>query len=367
MKLGLFNMPLHPPGRLHADTYEEDLELMALADELGYSEAWIGEHFTTEWENMPAPDLFIARALGVTKNLVMGTGVSLLAFHDPIMIAHRMAMLDHLARGRFFFGIGSGGVPTDSEMFQLDRQSGQQRNLMREAAELIVNMWTTEEPGKFHHRGEHYDVKLPAPRPEMGLSYHMRPYQKPHPPIAVAGSSPSSQTLEVAGELGWWPMSTFFLHSSNLPMHWEAYSKGASAAGRAVSRSQWRIAREIYVADNTEQAVNDVMNGPPAYTFNDYFLPLLGQGLRGLDGLRITPDVPDSALTPEYMLDNFWIVGDPDHCAWKIRQLYQDTGGFGTLLILCHDWGKDRAKGLRSLELLAKEALPQLEDLTPFP
>ena len=65
---------------------------------------------------MPAPDLFIARALGVTKNLVMGTGVSLLAFHDPIMIAHRMAMLDHLARGRFFFGIGSGGVPTDSEM-----------------------------------------------------------------------------------------------------------------------------------------------------------------------------------------------------------------------------------------------------------
>ena len=115
MKLGLFNMPLHPPGRLHADTYDEDLDLMSFADELGYAEAWIGEHFTTEWENMPAPDLFIARALGVTKNLVMGTGVSLLAFHDPVMIAHRMAMLDHLARGRFFFGIGSGGVPTDSE------------------------------------------------------------------------------------------------------------------------------------------------------------------------------------------------------------------------------------------------------------
>ena len=100
MKLGLFNMPLHPPGRLHADTYDEDLDLMSFADELGYAEAWIGEHFTTEWENMPAPDLFIARALGVTKNLVMGTGVSLLAFHDPVMIAHRMAMLDHLARGR---------------------------------------------------------------------------------------------------------------------------------------------------------------------------------------------------------------------------------------------------------------------------
>ena len=192
MKLGLFNMPLHPPGRLHADTYDEDLDLMSFADELGYAEAWIGEHFTTEWENMPAPDLFIARALGVTRNLVMGTGVSLLAFHDPVMIAHRMAMLDHLARGRFFFGIGSGGVPTDSEMFGMDRMSGQQRNRMREAAELIVSMWTVENPGEFHFEGEHYDVKLPASRPEMGLAYHMRPYQKPHPPIAVAGSSPSS-------------------------------------------------------------------------------------------------------------------------------------------------------------------------------
>jgi limonene 1,2-monooxygenase len=63
------------------------------------------------------------------------------------------------------------------------------------------------------------------------------------------------------------------------------------------------------------------------------------------------------------MLENFWIVGDPDDCARQIRQLYGDTGGFGTLLVLCHDWGDDRAKGLRSLELLAKETLPQLDDL----
>jgi alkanesulfonate monooxygenase SsuD/methylene tetrahydromethanopterin reductase-like flavin-dependent oxidoreductase (luciferase family) len=365
MKLGLFNMPLHPPGRLHADTYDEDLELMAYADELGYSEAWIGEHFTTEWENMPAPDLFIARALGVTKNLVMGTGVSLLAFHDPIMIAHRMAMLDHLARGRFFFGIGSGGVPTDSEMFGMDRQSGQQRDRMREAANVILKMWTTDNPADFRHDGEHYTVRLPESRPEMGLAYHMRPYQKPHPPIAVAGSSPSSPTLEVAGEMGWWPMSTLFLHASHLPNHWISYSKGAKAAGREVSRSQWRIAREVYVGETTEQAVADVMNGPPARTFDKYFVPLLGYGQRGLDGIKTSPDLPNSALTARYMLENFWIVGDPDECARQIRELHDHTGGFGNLLMLCHDWGAERAKGLRSLELLATEVLPQLADLNP--
>ena len=64
------------------------------------------------------------------------------------------------------------------------------------------------------------------------------------------------------------------------------------------------------------------------------------------------------------LMENFWIVGDPDECAGQIRQLHKDTGGFGTLLILCHDWGTDRAKGLRSLELLATETLPQLADLT---
>ena len=363
MQLGLFNMPLHPPGRLHADTYDEDLELMAFADELGYSEAWIGEHFTTEWENMPSPDLFIARALGVTKNLVMGTGVSLLAFHDPIMIAHRMAMLDHLARGRFFFGIGSGGVPTDSEMFGMERESGQQRDRMREAASVILGMWTTEDPGSFRHEGEYYSMNLPESRPDVGLAYHMRPYQRPHPPIAVAGSSPSSPTLQVAGEMGWWPMSTLFLHTSHLSRHWEAYAEGAKKAGRKVSRDNWRIAREVYVADTTEQAVADVMGGPPANTLNEYFIPLLGQGPRGLDGLKISPDMPNSAITPQYMLDNFWIVGDPDHCARQIRELHRETGGFGTLLVLCHDWGNDRPKYLRSLELLARETLPQLADL----
>ena len=74
MDLGLFLMPLHYPHRPLAETYEEDLELMAHADSLGYSEAWIGEHFNLPWENMPSPEIFIARALGVTSQMRFGTG-----------------------------------------------------------------------------------------------------------------------------------------------------------------------------------------------------------------------------------------------------------------------------------------------------
>ena len=77
MKLGLFLMPLHRPERLHADTYQEDLELMSFADDLGYTETWVGEHFALPWENMPSPELFIAGALRVTQQMKFGTGTLL--------------------------------------------------------------------------------------------------------------------------------------------------------------------------------------------------------------------------------------------------------------------------------------------------
>ena len=67
MEVGYFTMPLHPPGSDYTKRWEDDLEQIETLDELGYKEAWIGEHFTTEWENIPAPDLFIANALAARK------------------------------------------------------------------------------------------------------------------------------------------------------------------------------------------------------------------------------------------------------------------------------------------------------------
>ena len=66
MKLGLFMMPLHPPGRTLSESYDEDLGLIKHADQVGFSEVWVGEHMLLPWENMPDPQLFIARALGET-------------------------------------------------------------------------------------------------------------------------------------------------------------------------------------------------------------------------------------------------------------------------------------------------------------
>ena len=104
MNFGLFMMPLHPPHRSFADSYDRDIDLIVAADKLGYKEAWIGEHITERWENAPCPDLLIAKALALTEQIIFGTGVTLLAIHNPVELAHRLAMLDHLARGRFYWG-----------------------------------------------------------------------------------------------------------------------------------------------------------------------------------------------------------------------------------------------------------------------
>ena len=196
MEVGYFTMPLHPPGSNLTKTLEDDLEQIVTLDGLGYVEAWIGEHFTAEWENIPAPDLFIAQALGMTKSIGLGTGVTCMPNHNPFMIAHRVAQLDHMAKGRFMWGVGSGGFLGDFEVFGVDPKSGEHRELTRDSIDLILQLWEDPRPGLYEHK--YWRFNVPEPVDEIGLRFHVKPYTVPHPPMAVAGVSERSDTLEMA-------------------------------------------------------------------------------------------------------------------------------------------------------------------------
>ena len=362
MKLGLFMMPLHPPHRLHAETYDEDLELVRRADRLGFSEIWVGEHLQLPWENMPTPELFIARALGETEQIVFGTGVVLLPLHDPIQVAHRIAMLDHLAKGRFMFGIGSGGSPSDAEMLGIEGDPESGRARMTEAIDLVLRLW---EEGPVDYQGQFYSMGKPQDRAEMETGFHMRPYQKPHPPIAVAGTSVRSSTLELAGERGWLPLSASWVHASQLRSNWGSIEAGAQRTSRTPSKADWRVAKQVYVAETTEKARQEALDGAMGRDFTEYWTKLVGNGPRGLGAFKFDPDTPDEDVTAQYMLDNYWIVGDPDHCIREFRDLYDRAGGFGTMLVQTDDWGNENRQFYRSMELLATEVMPALKDLEP--
>jgi alkanesulfonate monooxygenase SsuD/methylene tetrahydromethanopterin reductase-like flavin-dependent oxidoreductase (luciferase family) len=78
--------------------------------------------------------------------------------------------------------------------------------------------------------------------------------------------------------------------------------------------------------------------------------------------LKTDPSMPDAEVTPEYLVDHVWVIGDPDEVAHKLRHLYQEVGGFGVLLAMAHEWQPKEAWE-RSLALLAKEVMPKLADL----
>src|SRR5881628_3912358 len=151
-------MPLHPPGADPAQTMEEDLEQLVTLERVGFEEAWIGEHITAVWENIPCPDLFIAKALGLTHRMKLGTGVSCLPNHNPLMLAQRIAQLDQMARGRFYWGVGSGGFPGDFDLFDVDSQNDEQRALTREVLDGVLELWDSPETGLRSHSRWRYRV-----------------------------------------------------------------------------------------------------------------------------------------------------------------------------------------------------------------
>ena len=364
IKLGVFSMPAHPPHRPHADIMDEDLELLILADQLGYDEAWLGEHYTSTWENIPSPDLVLAQAISHTKNIVLGTGVSCIPNHNPAQLAHRIAQLDHMARGRFLWGVGAGAFVGDAVMFEVP-QDGAHRQVTQDNIEQILKIWTSDEGGWGYHNPKfpQYNFTIPEREEWRGLAYHMKPYQRPHPPIAVAGLTKSSGTLRWAGEHGWIPLSTNLTTEEGLASHWDIYEVGARSKGITPKRADWRISRDIYVADTDEQARREARNGSMGRALEEYFFPLV-KSVNALSMWKLDESLPDSAITLDYVLDNFWIVGSPETVARRLAAVHQHTGGYGGLLMLAYDWeGEDGPRWKRSMELLAKDVMPRLEAL----
>ena len=360
MKYGLFTMPSHPPERSLFDGQQWDLQVLRWADELGFSEAWIGEHHTAPWEPNPAPDLLVAQALMETSQIRIGPGGFLLPYHHPAELANRVAMLDHLSQGRLNFGIAASGLPSDWAMFNVDGMSGQNRDMTRESLDIILRFWSSEEP--FHHEGRFW--KLDRPAEMFGLLRpHLKPLQKPHPPIGVAGLSKNSDTLKLAGERGFIPMSLNF-NPSYVASHWESVEIGGQRSGREPSRRDWRIVREVFVADSDAEAWRHSVGGMMERMYREYYLRLLGN-FGFLEFLKHAPDVPDSDVTAEYCARHNWVVGSPRTVVERLEEIYHELGGFGCLLLFCFDYSENPRAWHHSMELLAKEVIPKLAHLMP--
>lgn len=360
MKLGSFLMPNHPPERSYYDGIQEDLNELELIDQLGYDEAWIGEHYTTKWEPSPAPDLLIAQALLKTNTIKLGPLGHLLPYHNPVQLAHRVAYLDHMAKGRYQLGVGISALPSDHKLFGIDRLGkGSNRKMTFESIKIMTDLW---ENGPSNVDGEFF--KMGDGQTEYSqLGYHLTPYQTPHPPIAIAGLTPNSANHELAGEKGYLPVSLGVspLHCI-LKQHWDAVEKGAAKSGRTPLRSEWRIIKDIYVADTDEEALANAKNGIMGRCWKEFLLPIyLGLGLAPL--LKVDASMSDEDITFDYIAEHLWITGSPKTVAEKINKMYDEVGGFGYIMMTSYDAVGERDAWKKSLSLLKNEVLPLCKSL----
>ncbi len=127
MEFGLFIMPSHPPERNLRAGHEWDLQMIRWADEYGLLEVWTGEHHTEVWEPNPAPEVMMAQAILITKNIRIGSGAFLLPYYHPVALAHKIAFLDHISGGRINVGVAPGALPMDMEMFGSNSQQNREQ------------------------------------------------------------------------------------------------------------------------------------------------------------------------------------------------------------------------------------------------
>ena len=118
------------------------------------------------------------------------------------------------------------------------------------------------------------------------------------------------------------------------------------------------------MADSDDEAYEAGVNGMLGRVWRDYLLPLFGEfDLKKV--FKHDPELPDSAVTVEYMAEHLWLIGSPDTVERKLRDLYGLSGGFGTLLVLIYDYMENQAGWEKSMRLLAEEVMPRLRDEVP--
>jgi len=355
LRLGFFIQPVHPPSRNYRDVLSEDRAAVMLADELGYQEAFIGEHLTDTSEPITSSLAFIASLADSCRSIVFGTAVLNLAIHHPVTVAAQVAMIDHLLDGRFLLGIGP-GVPWDAEACGvLDIDRGRK---MLETIDQVLAIWSGDAP--YNLRGEYCSISTARTLwAELGQGIVPRPLQEPHPPIIVTSIRPHSQGIARAAARGWGVISSNYVQAHCVATHLPKFLEGRAAADLRADPSGWRVARSIFVADGeaTAQAYARSEAGPYGHYFRNMMMKQARIG--GLDLFRTHADQSDSEVTLSQALRTQVIAGTAESVVEQLLSFRDEVGPFGTLLYTGHDWADPRL-ARRSMELMATEVMPRV-------
>lgn len=342
LRFGAFVAPHHAVGQNPTLALQRDLELVEHLDRLDFDEVWIGEHHSAGSEIIGSPEIFIAAAAERTKRIKLGTGVTSLSYHNPLWVADRLVLLDHLTRGRVMLGVGPGSLPTDSSMIGLDPTEC--RELLEDNLDIVVRLLNGERVTAKTKTHNLVDAQL-----------QLRPYSHPMFDIVVAGvASPTGPRLAGKHGLGLLSIGATLTPEGfdALGHHFGIMEERATEFGTVVDRDQWRLVCPMHIAETEEQAQEDVRFGLGEWI--DYFgkvaaFPHFGSG--GADMEQMIAYMNHSGMG---------VIGTPAQARELVGKLVEQSGGFGSMLIMGTDWANPAATR-RSFELIAQQVVPHFQ------
>ena len=353
MEFGLFSNGFRPHASA-AQSYDEDIGEIVLADELGFRDAYVSEHhgelpYINAVDTIPAPEMLMCKAAALTKRIRMGAAVKLIHLHHPVDVAIQAAVTSHLlGPGRFIFGFGTG---FSAPLFSLERGLSfeDRAERMVESLEMIQQCWANIEPFDLKGRFWKGDGVIALPKPIDGAN------------TAMATATASDVGLRVAAERGFTVMSAFLEPASMIRAKGQKLAGYAKAAGISAPLKNLTVARLIYIADSRKEAIEDMRD---AVTYE-----VSVQAKRGFLNMlksHFDLDVPNDSRALDVLVEaGLYMVGNPDEVTRQIRAFYDESGGFGTLLLVGGKAWATREKRHRSMRRFMAEVAPHLKGLNP--
>jgi alkanesulfonate monooxygenase SsuD/methylene tetrahydromethanopterin reductase-like flavin-dependent oxidoreductase (luciferase family) len=326
VRFSIFSVTDHYPDqpRSIARFYDQLLDEIVLAEELGFEAFFIAEHHFHEYGIVPSPPALLGAAAARTSRIGLGVAVSVLPFHHPLVAAEEYALLDQLSGGRLRLGVGSGYLRHEFEGFQID--PSEKRERFEEALDILLRAWSGE-PLSYDGRWHRVD----------GARIAVTPVQRPHPPLWIAILRPEAAWH--VGRQGRDIMLIPYATSATIADLGRVIAE--FARGRAESGTHGgdvAVAMHTYVAERPGQARPESEEA-----LDRYVQTRLYAKRRSYDELE------QAGLI---------LFGDPEEVAGRIRQL--EALGMTHLLILVNFGALPAERVRASMERFAKSVMPEL-------
>jgi alkanesulfonate monooxygenase SsuD/methylene tetrahydromethanopterin reductase-like flavin-dependent oxidoreductase (luciferase family) len=336
-------------------TFDQCVEQVILADQLGYKGVWFTEHhFLPGFSYSSSPELVLSHLAAKTKNIRLGHGIVLLPFriNHPVRVAERIATLDVLSNGRVDFG--GGRAISESELSGFEVDPDVTRAQWEESLAIIPKAWTED---TFSWNSP--TLKVPD------RQVVPKPVQKPHPPMWVACTQPAS--IEFAGDNGIGVLG-FGIgqgQSNDYVRMYRERIKKCKPIGSFVN-NKFALLTFTLCCDTDAEAL--AIQGANFRTYNDAVRNLFAPWIDGkpprsyeffmkqfMESRKQAQTVP----MEEIVKAGGACIGSPQSCLNVLQ--YLSDAGVDEALLFMQMYTTPHDKIMRSIELLAKEVKPKLK------